>query len=104
MEAYEKAHTKMTSMAKLFCLKIEWLLKKEIASPQVLYELACEAVCCTVKEEWQEQLSGLWLAPAELEAILLVSWSLDFWEKQKRHCFYFIRSGTILRKKGWEDR
>ena len=76
LEAYEKVHPKMTSMAKLFCLKIEWLLKKETASPQVLYELACEAVCCTVKEEWQEQLSGLWLAPAELEAILLVSWSL----------------------------
>ena len=50
LEAYEKAHPKMTSMAKLFCLKIEWLLKKETASPQVLYELACEAVCCTVKE------------------------------------------------------
>ena len=22
-----------------------------------------------------------------------------FWEKQKKHCFYFIKSGTILRKK-----
>ena len=54
LEAYEKAHPKMTSMAKLFCLKIEWLLKKETASPQVLYGLSCEAVCCTVKEEWHQ--------------------------------------------------
>ena len=89
LEAYEKAHPKMTSMAKLFCLKMEWLLKKEIASPQVLYELACEAVCCTVKEEWQEQLSGLWLAPAELEAILLVSWSLGLLGETEKALFLF---------------
>lgn len=104
LEAYEKAHTKMTSMAKLFCLKIEWLLKKEIASPQVLYELACEAVCCTVKEEWQEQLSGLWLAPAELEAILLVSWSLGLLGETEKALFLFHQVWNYPKKKGWEDR
>ena len=94
----------MTSMAKLFCLKIEWLLKKEIASPQVLYELACEAVCCTVKEEWQEQLSGLWLAPAELEAILLVSWSLGLLGETEKALFLFHQVWNYPKKKGWEDR
>ena len=104
LEAYEKAHPKMTSMAKLFCLKMEWLLKKEIASPQVLYELACEAVCCTVKEEWQEQLSGLWLAPAELEAILLVSWSLGLLGETEKALFLFHQVWNYPKKKGWEDR
>lgn len=104
LEAYEKAHPKMTSMAKLFCLKIEWLLKKETASPQVLYELACEAVCCTVKEEWQEQLSGLWLAPAELEAILLVSWSLGLLGETEKALFLFHQVWNYPKKKGWEDR
>lgn len=104
LEAYEKAHPKMTSMAKLFCLKIEWLLKKETASPQVLYELACEAVCCTVKEEWQEQLSGLWLAPAELEAILLVSWSLGLLGETEKALFLFHQVWNYPKKKVWEDR
>lgn len=104
LEAYEKAHPKMTSMAKLFCLKIEWLLKKDTASPQVLYELACEAVCCTVKEEWQEQLSGLWLAPAELEAILLVSWSLGLLGETEKALFLFHQVWNYPKKKGWEDR
>jgi tetratricopeptide (TPR) repeat protein len=94
----------MTSMAKLFCLKIEWLLKKETASPQVLYGLSCEAVCCTVKEEWQEQLSGLWLAPAELEAILLVSWSLGLLGEVEKALFLFHQVWNYPKKKGWEDR
>ena len=104
LEAYEKVHPKMTSMAKLFCLKIEWLLKKETASPQVLYGLSCEAVCCTVKEEWQEQLSGLWLAPAELEAILLVSWSLGLLGEVEKALFLFHQVWNYPKKKGWEDR
>ena len=104
LEAYQKAHPKMTSMAKLFCLKIEWLLKKETASPQALYELACEAVCCTVKEEWQEQLSGLWLAPAELEAILLVSWSLGLMGETEKALLLFYQVWNYPKQKGWEDR
>ncbi len=104
LEVYQKTHPKMTSMAKLFCLKIEWLLKKETASPQALYELAGEAVRCTVKEEWQEQLSGLWLAPAELEAILLVSWSLGLLGETEKALFLFYQVWNYPKKKGWEDR
>ena len=45
-------------------------------SGEELYKLSKDAVCCTVQEDWKENLSALYVGPEELEAMLLVVWSL----------------------------
>ena len=45
-----------------------------------------------------------WLAPAELEAILLVSWSLGLLGETEKALFLFHQVWNYPKKKGWEDR
>ena len=76
LEEYRKSHIKMSNIERQFCLKIEWLLSRNEKSDEELYKLSKDAVCCTVQEDWKENLSVLYVGPEELEAMLLVVWSL----------------------------
>ena len=76
LEEYINSHIKMSNIERQFCLKIEWLLSRNEKSGEELYKLSKDAVCCTVQEDWKENLSALYVGPEELEAMLLVVWSL----------------------------
>ena len=76
LEEYRNSHIKMSNIERQFCLKIEWLLSRNEKSGEELYKLSKDAVCCTVQEDWKESLSALYVGPEELEAMLLVVWSL----------------------------
>ena len=76
LEEYKNSHIKMSNIERQFCLKIEWLLSRNEKSDEELYKLSKDAVCCTVQEDWKENLSVLYVGPEELEAMLLVVWSL----------------------------
>ena len=76
LEEYRNSHIKMSNIERQFCLKIEWLLSRNEKSGEELYKLSKDAVCCTVQEDWKENLSVLYVGPEELEAMLLVVWSL----------------------------
>lgn len=76
LEEYRNSHIKMSNIERQFCLKIEWLLSRNEKSGEELYKLSKDAVCCTVQEDWKENLSALYGGPEELEAMLLVVWSL----------------------------
>lgn len=76
LEEYRNSHIKMSNIERQFCLKIEWLLSRNEKSGEELYRLSKDAVCCTVQEDWKENLSALYVGPEELEAMLLVVWSL----------------------------
>ena len=76
LEGYRNSHIKMSNIERQFCLKIEWLLSRDEKSGEELYKLSKDAVCCTVQEDWKENLSALYVGPEELEAMLLVVWSL----------------------------
>ena len=76
LEEYKNSHIKMSNIERQFCLKIEWLLSRNEKSGEELYKLSKDAVCCTVQEDWKENLSVLYVGPEELEAMLLVVWSL----------------------------
>ena len=76
LEGYRNSHIKMSNIERQFCLKIEWLLSRDEKSGEELYKLSEDAVCCTVQEDWKENLSALYVGPEELEAMLLVVWSL----------------------------
>ena len=76
LEEYRNSHIKMSNIERQFCLKIEWLLSRNEKSGEELYKLSKNAVCCTVQEDWKENLSALYVGPEELEAMLLVVWSL----------------------------
>lgn len=76
LEEYRNSHIKMSNIERQFCLKIEWMLSRNEKSGEELYKLSKDAVCCTVQEDWKENLSALYVGPEELEAMLLVVWSL----------------------------
>ena len=76
LEEYRNSHIKMSNIERQFCLKIEWLLSRNEKSDEELYKLSKDAVCCTVQEDWKENLSALYVGSEELEAMLLVVWSL----------------------------
>ena len=76
LEEYRNSHIKMSNIERQFCLKIEWLLSRNEKSGEELYKLSKDAVCCTVQEDWKENLSALYVGPEELEAMLLVVWFL----------------------------
>lgn len=76
LEEYRNSHIKMSNIERQFCLKIEWLLSRNEKSGEELYKLSKDAVCCTVQEDWKENLSALYVGPEKLEAMLLVVWSL----------------------------
>ena len=76
LEEYRNSHIKMSNIERQFCLKIEWLLSRNEKGGEELYKLSKDAVCCTVQEDWKENLSALYVGPEELEAMLLVVWSL----------------------------
>ena len=76
LEEYRNSHIKMSNIERQFCLKIEWLLSQNEKSGEELYKLSKDAVCCTVQEDWKENLSALYVGSEELEAMLLVVWSL----------------------------
>ena len=76
LEEYRNSHIKMSNIERQFCLKIEWLLSRNEKSGEELYKLSKDAVCCTVQEDWKENLSALYVGSEELETMLLVVWSL----------------------------
>ena len=76
LEEYRNSHIKMSNIERQFCLKIEWLLSRDEKSGEELYKLSEDAVCCTVQEDWKENLSALYVGSSHLDVMLLVVWSL----------------------------
>ena len=77
LEEYRNSHIKMSNIERQFCLKIEWLLSRNEKSDEELYKLSKDAVCCTVQEDWKENLSVLYVGPEELDCLLYTSDAAD---------------------------
>lgn len=100
---YQENHVKRSAVEEQFCLKVDWLLARDTCSFEELYEMSCRAVECTVKGDWRENFYSLYLAPSELEAILLVVCSLDLLGKTKEALDLFYRVWKYPDSQGWES-
>ncbi len=79
VEEYRCRYGKRESFEEQFLLKVQVILAlsgKEARNPDEILRAAEQAVRCTVPGGWRKELDGLWLAPMELEAILLESAAL----------------------------
>lgn len=91
LQEYKERHEKIEALEKQFLLKAETVLllsdkkrNEEICNGEVcfgsendqLLKLAEEAVSCTVRGSWKQEIGTLWLAPSELEAVLLAAAAL----------------------------
>lgn len=99
MREYRQKYGKREPLEEQFLIKTEVLLmlwnRREAEGKAAtecgrILELALDAVACTVPGSWKEGLDSLWLAPAELGAILLAAAALaacgrrnEAWELQQ---------------------
>lgn len=88
-----------------FCIKIKWILLRKVLKAEQLYKLASDAVSCTVIEEnWREKLDSLYVGPEELEAMLLVVWSLFLLGNNDKALTLFWKIKLYPEQHGWEPR
>lgn len=88
-----------------FCIKIKWILLRKVLKAEQLYKLASDAVSCTVIEEnWREKPDSLYVGPAELEAMLLVVWSLFLLGNNDKALTLFWKIKLYPEQHGWEPR
>ena len=78
LREYRHAYGKREPLEEQFLCKAEallalldWRRDGEEADAVRLSDMARRAVCCTVPEGWERGMEDLWLAPSELEAVLL---------------------------------
>ena len=78
LREYRHAYGKREPLEEQFLCKAEallalldWRRDGEEADAARLSDMARRAVCCTVPEGWERGMEDLWLAPSELEAVLL---------------------------------
>lgn len=99
IQEYREKYEEREALEEQFLEKTEVLLmlleRREHAGTASMQDreilsLALDAVACTVSENWKTDLGSLWLAPAELEAILLAGAALaacgrsgEAWELQQ---------------------
>lgn len=76
---YRSDYRKREKIEEQFLLKMEVILmvqkwkQNEFCEEDLILKKAKKAVACTVMGSWEKNLSRYWLAPAELEALLLVA-------------------------------
>lgn len=88
-----------------FYLKMKWILFRKVLKAEQFYKLASDAVSCTVSDEkWQEKLESLYVGPAELEAMLLVVWSLFLLGNNDKALTLFWKIKLYPEEHGWEPR
>ena len=88
-----------------FYLKMKWILFGKVLKAEQLYKLASDSVSCTVSDEkWQEKLESLYVGPAELEAMLLVVWSLFLLGNNGKALTLFWKIKLYPEEHGWEPR
>ena len=88
-----------------FYLKMKWILFRKVLKAEQFYKLASDAVSCTVSDEkWQEKLKSLYVGPAELEAMLLVVWSLFLLGNNDKALTLFWKIKLYPEEHGWEPR
>ncbi len=69
-----------------------------------ILDMACEAVSCTIRREWQENLDSLWLSPGELEALLLVAAAQAVCGREEEAWGLLQAVWDYPRRHGWEER
>ena len=69
-----------------------------------ILDMACEAVSCTIRREWQENLDSLWLSPGELEALLLVAAAQAVCGRGEEAWGLLQAVWDYPRRHGWEER
>lgn len=107
VEEYRSRYGKRESIEEQFLLKVQvmlGLLEDEAQNPEEILKTARRAVACTILADWKKDLYSHWLAPGELEALLLESAALfacgregDGWE-----LWHMARNYPGNRK--WEER
>lgn len=74
---YRNSCLRREPLEEQFLMKAEFILmlcRKE--SPKTLLDTAIQAVECTIRKGWEQDINSLCLSPGELEAVLLVSAAL----------------------------
>lgn len=71
---------------------------------EAVLDTARRAVSCTVRGDWEENLDSLWLAPGELEAILLVGAALSVCGRKEEAWALWQFVWDYPQKRRWKER
>ena len=106
LEQYQKNFQQgKNGIQEQFYLKMKWILFGKVLKAEQLYKIASDSVSCTVSDEkWQEKLESLYVGPAELEAMLLVVWSLFLLGNNDKALTLFWKIKLYPEEHGWEPR
>lgn len=121
LEEYRQKYEKRELLEEQFLLKVEVILmlaedmgkrREEGARDglgagsraEAVLDTARRAVSCTVRGDWEENLDSLWLAPGELEAILLVGAALSACGRKEEAWVLWQSVWDYPQKRRWKER
>lgn len=121
LEEYRKKYEKREPLEEQFLLKVEvvLMLAEDIGKrreegardnlgagsrAQAVLDTARRAVSCTVRGDWEGKLDSLWLAPGELEAILLVGAALSACGRREEAWGLWQSVWSYPQKRRWKER
>lgn len=121
LEEYRQKYEKREPLEEQFLLKVEVILllaedmgkRREEGKydglgadsrAEAVLDTARQAVSCTVRGDWEENLGSLWLAPGELEAILLVGAALSVCGRKEEAWALWQSVWSYPQKRRWKER
>lgn len=121
LEEYRKKYEKREPLEEQFLLKVEVILllaedmgkRREEGKydglgadsrAEAVLDTARQAVSCTVRGDWEDNLGSLWLAPGELEAILLVGAALSACGRKEEAWVLWQSVWNYPQTRKWKDR
>lgn len=121
LEEYRQKYEKREPLEEQFLLKVEVILllaedmgkRREEGKydglgagsrAEAVLDTARWAVSCTVRGDWEGKLDSLWLAPGELEAILLVGAALSVCGRRKEAWALWQSVWNYPQKRRWKER
>ena len=105
-EEYRRRFAKRESYEEQFLLKVQVILalsEDTARDPEEILKLAQEAVCCTVPMGWRAELDSFWLAPGELEAVLLESAALFMCGREAEGWEIWQSVWDYPKRRKWEE-
>ncbi len=113
MREYRRKYPKRDNVEEQFLMKAEIILrladirkrrKINPAEAEEVLEMCRKAAACTIPEGWERKLLNFWLAPAELEAVLLTGAALAVCGRREEA---WALQGSVWeypKEKKWEER
>lgn len=106
-EEYRRKYKKRESIEEQFLLKVQVVLalaEGGLRDPERILEMARQAVGCTILGDWRNNLDEYWLAPGELEAILLEGAAFFVCGREEEGWELWQSVWNYPKKRKWEER